>query len=178
MKTYIIQLESHDDVISARDKMAWSKAPRILLVWPRKGRILDRPADLFILQRHAQTLGAQLGVVSGDGDVRAAAAELGIPNFLSAVQAQRGSWRRPRGKRRINWRKFREGKTSLDLREHPRANPRSTARKYPTPPVGVRGGHAGCVGDGHVFPALRPGQSIAGAQRTALDPACLGQPGY
>jgi hypothetical protein len=113
MKTYIIQLESHDDVISARDKMAWSKAPRILLVWPRKGRVLDRQADLFLLQRHAQTLGAQIGVVSADLDVRSSAAELGIPVFYSAVQAQRGSWRRPRGKRRLNWRSFRERRASV-----------------------------------------------------------------
>lgn len=117
MKTYIVQLESHDDVISARDKMAWSKAPRILLVWPRKGRVLDRQADLFLLQRHAQTLGAQIGVVSADLDVRSSAAELGIPIFYSAVQAQRGSWRRPRGKRRLNWRSFRERRASVDLRE-------------------------------------------------------------
>jgi hypothetical protein len=113
MKTYIVQLESHDDVISARDKMAWSKAPRILLVWPRKGRVLDRQADLFLLQRHAQTLGAQMGVVSSDLDVRSSAGELGIPTFYSAVQAQRGSWRRPRGKRRLNWRTFRERRPSV-----------------------------------------------------------------
>ena len=117
MKTYIVQLESHDDVISARDKMAWSKAPRILLVWPRKGRVLDRQADLFLLQRHAQTLGAQMGVVSSDIDVRSSATELGIPTFYSAVQAQRGSWRRPRGKRRLNWRTFRERRAPVDLRE-------------------------------------------------------------
>jgi len=42
MKIQIIQLEKHDDVISARDKMAWCKAPRILLVYPRGSRILTR----------------------------------------------------------------------------------------------------------------------------------------
>ncbi len=117
MKTYIVQLESHDDVISARDKMLWSKAPRILLVWPRRGQVLRRQADLFLLQRHAQNLGAQLGVVSADCEVRANAAELGIPVFASAVQAQRGSWRRPRGKRRTNWRSRYERGPKLDLRE-------------------------------------------------------------
>jgi hypothetical protein len=36
MKTQIIQLESHDDIISIRDKMGWSQTSRILLVWPEK----------------------------------------------------------------------------------------------------------------------------------------------
>src|SRR5512137_1281491 len=106
MKTYVIQLESHDDPLSTRDKMAWSKAPRLLLVWPRRGRILDRKVDLVVLQRHAQLLGAQLGIVTGDYDVRANAADAGIPSFSSVVQAQKGSWRKPRSMRRANWRSF------------------------------------------------------------------------
>jgi hypothetical protein len=117
MKTHIIQLEPHDDTLSARDKMAWSKAPRILLVWPRKEHVLERPVDLFILQRHALSLGAQLGVVTSIGEVRAIATELGIPAFSSAVQAQRGSWRKPRGRRRINWRTFRPHTSAEALRE-------------------------------------------------------------
>jgi hypothetical protein len=102
MKTQIIQLESHDDLISARDKMAWSKAPRILLVWPRKGRILDRELDLITLQRYAQSLGSQLGVVAGQPDVRVNAREVGLPVFSSAVQAQRSPWRRSKGRKRLS----------------------------------------------------------------------------
>jgi hypothetical protein len=117
MKTQIIQLESHDDLISTRDKMAWSKAPRILLVWPRKGRILERSVDLLILQRHALTLGAQLGVVTSSGEVRANARDLGVPSFSSPVEAQRGSWRRPRNLRRINWRKYRRKVDIHNLRD-------------------------------------------------------------
>lgn len=41
MKTHVVQLERDDDVVSARDKMLWSKAPRILVVWPRRGRVLN-----------------------------------------------------------------------------------------------------------------------------------------
>lgn len=107
MKTHIIQLENHDDLISVRDKLSWSKSPRILLVWPRRGRVLERQVDLFLLQRHAQSLGAQLGIVTADNEVRANAYEQGIPTFSTTLQAQRGSWRRPRGKRRLNWRNFR-----------------------------------------------------------------------
>src|SRR5512141_519423 len=101
MKTQIIQLESHDDFISARDKMAWSKAPRILLFWPRKGRLLERELDLIALQRYAQSLGSQLGVVTGLPEVRANARDVGLPVFSSAVQAQRSPWRRSKGRKRL-----------------------------------------------------------------------------
>lgn len=105
MKTFIVQLEAHDDVISARDKMSWSKAPRILVVWPHKGRVLERGVDLLVLQRQAQSLGAQMGIVASDEEIRSKAQALGLPVFSSAVQAQRSSWRRPRGKRRLGWRR-------------------------------------------------------------------------
>jgi len=106
VKTYIIQLESHDDVISVRDKMGWSKAPRILLIWPRRGNVLGRQVDLTLLQRRAASLGAQLGVVTRQEAVMAYAQELGIPVFRGARQAQQSRWRRPRGHaRRLDWRK-------------------------------------------------------------------------
>ena len=53
MKTQIITLESHDDLVSVRDRMSWAKSPRILLVWPRFEKITLRPLDLRILQHHA-----------------------------------------------------------------------------------------------------------------------------
>jgi hypothetical protein len=102
MKTQIIQLENHDDLISARDKMSWSKAPRILLVWPRKGRVLERPLDLISLQRYSQSLGSQLGIVSTNNDVRTNARELGIPIFSNPGMAQKFTWRRSRGRKRFN----------------------------------------------------------------------------
>ena len=117
MKTYIIQVEPHDDALSTRDKMAWSKAPRILLVWPRRGRVLERAVDLIVLQRHAHILGAQLGIVTGDAEVRANAGDLGIPSFSSTVQAQQGSWRKPRGARRPNWRNYHERVDPAELRK-------------------------------------------------------------
>ena len=98
MKIQIIQLEKHDDVISARDKMAWCKAPRILLVYPRGSRILTRQVDLVLLARTALRLGAQLGLVTRDSEVVSVAAEADIPTFNSVVQAQRSTWRRSRGR--------------------------------------------------------------------------------
>jgi hypothetical protein len=103
MKTYIVQLEEHDDVISTRDKISWSKAGRVLLVWPRKGRVLERRVDLLVLQRHARQLGQQMAVVTRSGEVKTHAAELGIPVFKNAAQAQRATWLRLRHRPKPPW---------------------------------------------------------------------------
>jgi len=95
MKTQIIQLEPHDDVISTRDKMGWSQTSRILLVWPDKGKILDRRLDLVILARHGRSLGSQLALVTGDSNVKSNARQLGIPVYKAPRQAQDAHWRMP-----------------------------------------------------------------------------------
>jgi hypothetical protein len=100
MKTYIVQLDSHDDVISTRDKISWSKARRVLLVWPRHGRVLERRVDLLLLQRHSQQIGVQLAVVTRRDEVRQNARDLGIAVFTKPVQAQQAPWRRPNPRRR------------------------------------------------------------------------------
>ncbi len=99
MKTQIITLESHDDLISVRDRMSWAKTPRILLVWPKFEKVTLRQVDLKILQRHAASLGAQLGIVSRVRRVRADAQALRIPVFTSTGEAQRLSWPKPRRRR-------------------------------------------------------------------------------
>ncbi len=101
MKTQLIPLESHDDLISIRDRMSWAKTPRILLVWPKSERIPLRPLDLRVLQRHAASLGAQLGLVTRHRNIRREAQALGIPVFSSTGQAQRSPWpeRASQGKR-------------------------------------------------------------------------------
>lgn len=95
MKTQILQLEPHDDIISTRDKMGWSQTSRILLVWPSRGRVLTRRLDLELLLRHNRTLGGQLALVTRDSEVRFHAKQLGIDVFKSVRQAQNGRWRRP-----------------------------------------------------------------------------------
>ena len=92
MKTQVIQLDTHDDVTSIRDKMAWAKTSRILLVFPRRSRILGRTLDLRLVQRNALTLGAQLAIVTPSADIRQSARELGIPTYKTAVIAQRRTW--------------------------------------------------------------------------------------
>ena len=100
MKTYVIKLEAHDDAISTRDKMAWSKAARILLVWPEHGNILTNRLDLVQVQRFSQQLGAQLALVTHSITVEDQARELGIPVFSSVTRAQQLPWRRGRQRRK------------------------------------------------------------------------------
>ncbi len=92
MKTQIITLESHDDLISVRDRMSWAKTPRILLVWPKFEKVMLRPLDLRILQYHARGLGAELGLVTRRPEMQREAQRLGIPVFDSALAAQRQPW--------------------------------------------------------------------------------------
>ena len=92
MKTQIITLESHDDLISVRDKLSWAKTPRILLVWPKYEKVTLRVLDLKVLQRHADSLGAQLGLVTRRAKVRRDAESIGIPVFSSTTKAQRDQW--------------------------------------------------------------------------------------
>lgn len=92
MKTKIITLESHDDLISVRDRLSWAKTPRILLVWPKYENVSLRFLDLKVLQRHANSLGAQLGLVTRRMNVRRDAEALGIPVFESSGAAQRNPW--------------------------------------------------------------------------------------
>ncbi len=92
MKTYIINLESHDDFLSTRDKISWSKARRVLLIWPAHERVLERRVDLLLLLRHSQQVGAQLAIVTRQASVRTNARELGISVFKNMVQAQKSTW--------------------------------------------------------------------------------------
>ncbi len=99
MKTHIIQLDSYDDATSVRDKMAWGKSARILLVWPETDpHVLNRKLDLVLLRRRAQELGSQLAFVSKDKDVRYYAEKLNIPIFRDITRAQTARWlQRKRG---------------------------------------------------------------------------------
>ena len=76
--------------------MSWAKTPRILLVWPKYEKLTLRQVDLKVLQRHAVSLGAQLGLVTRTRRVREDAEALRIPVFESTGQAQRVAWPKPR----------------------------------------------------------------------------------
>jgi hypothetical protein len=95
VKTQIIQLEAHDDAISVRDKMGWSQAGRVVLVWPMRGRLLNHRLDLVLILRHSQSLGVRIALVTKDPEVRFQARSLGIPIYKTVRQAQAARWRRP-----------------------------------------------------------------------------------
>ncbi len=96
MKTFILKLEPHDDIVSVKDKMGWAKNSRILIVWPEDGAQLNRKLDLVLLQRASQELGTQIALVSKDPEVRYQAPRLGIPVFTSLRKAQsQVHWRVP-----------------------------------------------------------------------------------
>lgn len=92
MNTHLLALEPHDDLVSVRDRMSWAKMPRILLIWPKGRKTPLRPVDLKVLQRHAASLGAELGLVTRDDRIRREAAALNLPVFESTGAAQREEW--------------------------------------------------------------------------------------
>jgi hypothetical protein len=94
VKTSVVQLETHDDYLSVRDRLNWIKGGRVLLIWPKRARSLERRLDLVLLQHYAASLGLQVGLVTKDPEVRYHASELGIPTFDSNRQAQSERWPR------------------------------------------------------------------------------------
>ena len=96
MKTTVIHLDQYDDINSARDKIRWGEAGRILLVRPANEPLLNRRLDLIMLRRECEELGAKVAVVSRDPDVRYNAPRLGIPVYKNIQKAQDTAWRVPR----------------------------------------------------------------------------------
>ncbi len=92
MKIQIIYLDPQDDYGAARDKLNWAKAPRVVLVWPGRGRVLARQLDLVLLQRYASNHGTAIGLVTHDPEVREHASVLGIPVFDTLDHVSEGSW--------------------------------------------------------------------------------------
>jgi hypothetical protein len=134
MKTQIITLESHDDLISVRDRLSWAKTQRILLVWPKYEKVTLRQVDLKVLQRHTQSLGAQLGLVTRARRVRSDAEALGIPVFVSTGQAQRLAWPKPRRRR---WPRRAPRKKLLDERRQQARVGEAAWRAHPLVRVGL-----------------------------------------
>ncbi|NIM92460.1 MAG: hypothetical protein GTO18_01930 [Anaerolineales bacterium] len=92
MKVQIVYLNPGDDIHSAQDLLGWVKAPRAILVWPDKGRVLTRKLDLVLLKRYADRRGIRIGFLTFDPEVRKDAQELGIPTFDSLDNLPLDSW--------------------------------------------------------------------------------------
>ena len=94
MKTQVLQLEIHDDVISILDRIKWGQTPRILLVWPPSRQPNLSKIDLLRIQRQSDQLGGQIALVTNNPNSKQYAVELGIPTFRTVRKAQSTSWAR------------------------------------------------------------------------------------
>lgn len=92
MKVQIVYLNPEDDIHSTRDMLSWVKAPRALLVWPDRGRILSRRLDLILLQRYATQRQIEIGLLTFDKEIRDEAFKLGIPLFNSLEDLPEADW--------------------------------------------------------------------------------------
>lgn len=92
MKLQIIELESQDDRASVRDRLAWSQAPRVVLVYPNRGRTRLTQLDLVLLHREAALRGRQLALVTRHPVLVTAAEAAAIPHFPSLDEVREGAW--------------------------------------------------------------------------------------
>lgn len=92
MKIQVIPIEAHDDVVSLRDKLAWVKARRVVLICPRRAAPIDTRLAWLLVRRKAEAMGASLALVTHSAEVRRLAQEAGIPVFATLLEAQRGDW--------------------------------------------------------------------------------------
>ncbi len=95
MKVHIINLDPEDDHVSVRDKISWARGSKVVLVWPRRGRPLDRRLDLTVVQRYASRLDLELGLVTFEPEIIAHAEQLNIPAFDSLEKLPPGTWTEP-----------------------------------------------------------------------------------
>jgi hypothetical protein len=121
VKTQIIRLDPEDDHHSAREKLRWAKASRVVLIWPGRGRALVRRLDLILLHRQADALGIQLGLVSFDPQVLAIAGELGLLVFDTIERIDQVTWERPGRIRRQSIKDAHDGQRP-ELKTLPRPN--------------------------------------------------------
>jgi hypothetical protein len=92
MKTEIIQLELFDNRYSIRDRIEWSRASRILLVWPKRGRLVLTDVDLIEIELKVKRIGAQLALICRDLRIKESAAPLNISVFPSLSDAEGAHW--------------------------------------------------------------------------------------
>jgi len=94
----ILELHEHEDIHSIRDRLEFAQSDRVLLVIPPYSDVLKRRVDLNLIQRFAFEKKIEIGLVTLDPDVRAVAAELGVPAFFTVGAGQRRQrWHKPDG---------------------------------------------------------------------------------
>lgn len=93
-----VQLESADDAVMVRDRLAFLRGQRVALVWPEEGTALPRKLDLVLIQRAALRENIRLALVTHDPFVIRHASELNISAFETLKDAERRRWKRGRSR--------------------------------------------------------------------------------
>jgi hypothetical protein len=92
----VIELEDHDDVNTIRDRLLTAQSSRVLLVLPWDSPSLRTPVDMQVVRRCGEANGIEVAIASTEGEVRAAAHDVGLPAFRSVDAAQRKRrWHKP-----------------------------------------------------------------------------------
>ena len=102
MKTHLLQLNSFDDSYSILDKLNWSRANRILVVWPDSGKIKLSELDLILILRRSVSLGSQIAFVCDEQRIVENCNNIGIQVFSSIPDAYRKPWRRSKRLKRFS----------------------------------------------------------------------------
>jgi len=97
-KPDFVQLETGDDAASVRDRLAFIRGQRVLLIWPEDGTVLTRKLDLVLVQREAMRRAIHLALVTHDPVVIQHAKELNISTFDTIGASERARWKRGRSK--------------------------------------------------------------------------------
>ena len=123
MKTTLIQIDPHDDLISIKDKMTWAKSQRILLFFP-KGYPLDQSSlTVKLIRRYAEANGTQVGIITKNHIMREIASEQDITCFTSAPQAEKKTW--PQPKQLIPTRQFQGLEKIIEIKKVVNGTPKS-----------------------------------------------------
>jgi hypothetical protein len=100
MKAKIIQLDSQDTVATVKKKISREIEGRVILVWPKRTRILNRRLDIILIARFCSRMGVNVCFVSTDESVIRFAQSLGIVHFSNESEALNNPWRKGRFKER------------------------------------------------------------------------------
>jgi hypothetical protein len=97
MRTEMISVQPFDDVHSVIDKMnqilnANVAVKRILIIWPKRGRLIEEPLDFGRLATWAKHHDVQIAIAVRDPFIQKIAAERNIPVFSSRENAQQENW--------------------------------------------------------------------------------------
>jgi hypothetical protein len=92
MKTFLVHLEKFDNVTSTREKIRWAKGNRILIIWPKRGKIALSSSDIELIKREAFAAGSDVAFVCQDPEILDYSAEFGVSVFQSVPQAESSRW--------------------------------------------------------------------------------------